>query len=69
VVRYKVAEQIYHSIRECDTDICDIAANLGFKADNIMSMEHKKFDPSRIHPMTFMTFNGSSMNGQNVTMN
>ncbi len=24
---YKLADQIYDSIRECDTDICDIAEN------------------------------------------
>ena len=29
-----LTDQIYDSIRECDTDICDIAENLGFKADN-----------------------------------
>jgi hypothetical protein len=34
----KLAEQIYDSIRECDIDICDIPANLGFKADNIKNL-------------------------------
>lgn len=32
----KLVDQIYYSIRECDIDICDIAANLGFKEDNKM---------------------------------
>jgi hypothetical protein len=40
---YKLADQIYDSIRECDTDICDIAKNLGFKADNIKNVKHHVF--------------------------
>lgn len=59
-LQFKLAEEVYDSIRECDTDICDIAANLGFKADNVKDhifykehnldrygpneMEHKRFD-------------------------
>jgi uncharacterized protein (UPF0303 family) len=39
----KLAEQIYDSIRECDTDICDIAENLGFKADNIKNVKDHVF--------------------------
>lgn len=39
----KLAEQIYDSIRECDTDISDIAENLGFKADNIKNVKHHVF--------------------------
>ena len=39
----KLAERIYDSIRECDTDICDIAANLGFKADNIKNVKDHVF--------------------------
>ena len=31
----QLADQMYNSIRESDTDICDIAQNLGFKATNI----------------------------------
>lgn len=38
-----LAEQIYDSIRECDTDICDIAQNLGFKADNIKNVKYHVF--------------------------
>ena len=32
-LQFILAEKIYDSIRECDTDICDVAENLGFKAD------------------------------------
>lgn len=39
----KLADQIYNSIRECDTDICDIAENLGFKADNIKNVKDHIF--------------------------
>ena len=39
----KLADQIYHSIRECDTDICEIAENLGFKADNIKKVKDHIF--------------------------
>ena len=38
-----LAEQIYDFIRECDTDICDIAQNLGFKADNIKNVKDHVF--------------------------
>ena len=38
-----LADQIYDSIRECDTDICDIAENLGFKADNIKNVKDHVF--------------------------
>jgi hypothetical protein len=40
---YKLADQIYGSIRECDTDICDIAKNLAFKADNIKNVKDHVF--------------------------
>lgn len=40
---YKLADQIYDSIREFDTDICDIAENLGFKADNIKNVKDHVF--------------------------
>ena len=40
---YKLADQIYDSIRESDTDICDIAKNLGFKADNIKNVKDHVF--------------------------
>ena len=40
---YKLADQIYDTIRECDTDICDIAKNLGFKADNIKNVKDHVF--------------------------
>ena len=39
----KLADQMYDSIRECDTDICDIAENLGFKADNIKNVKDHVF--------------------------
>lgn len=39
----KLANQIYYSIRECDTDICNIAANIGFKADNIKNVKDHVF--------------------------
>ena len=40
---YKLADQIYNSIRESDTDICDIAQNLGFKANNIKNVKDHVF--------------------------
>jgi len=42
-LQFKLAEEIYDSIRECDTDICDIAENLGFKADNIKNVKDHVF--------------------------
>ena len=39
----KLADQMYDSIRECDTDICDIAANLEFKTDNIKNVKDHIF--------------------------
>lgn len=39
----KLANKMYDSIRECDTDICDIAQNLGFKADNIKKVKDHVF--------------------------
>jgi hypothetical protein len=39
----KSADQIYDSIRECDTNICDIVENLGFKADNIKNVKDHIF--------------------------
>ena len=38
-----LSEKIYDSIRECDTDICDVAKNLGFKADNIKNVKDHVF--------------------------
>jgi hypothetical protein len=43
-LQFKLAEEIYDSIRECDTDICDIAENLGFKADNIKNVKDHVFN-------------------------
>lgn len=40
---YKLADKIYDSIRSCDTNICDIAENLGFKADNIKTVKDHVF--------------------------
>lgn len=42
-LQFELAEEIYDSIRECDTDICDIAENLGFKADNIKNVKDHVF--------------------------
>ena len=39
----KLADQIYESIRESDTDICDIAQTLGFKAKNIKNVKDHVF--------------------------
>ena len=39
----KLADQIYESIRKSDTDICDIAQNLGFKAANIKNVKDHVF--------------------------
>ena len=39
----KLGDQIYESIRQSDTDICDIAQNLGFKADNIKNVKDHVF--------------------------
>ena len=50
----KLADQIYDSIRESDTDICDIAQNLGFKANNIKNVKdhifHNEHDLDRYGP-------------------
>jgi len=43
-LQFKLAEKIYDSIREYDTDICNIAENLGFKADNIKNVKDHVFD-------------------------
>ena len=43
IITIQVADQIYDSIRESDTDICDIAENLGFKADNIKNVKDHVF--------------------------
>ena len=42
-LQFQLAEEIYDSIRDCDTDICDIAKNLGFKADNIKNVKDHIF--------------------------
>ena len=42
-LQFKLAEKIYDSIRKSDTDICDIAENLGFKADNIKNVKDHVF--------------------------
>ena len=39
----KLADQMYDSIRKSDMDICDIAQNLGFKADNIKNVKDHVF--------------------------
>ena len=42
-LQFILAEKIYDPIRESDTDICDIAENLGFKADNIKNVKDHIF--------------------------
>ena len=42
-IQYILAEKIYDSIRQCDTDICDVTQNLGFKADNIKKVKDHVF--------------------------
>lgn len=42
-LQFILAEKIYDSIRVCDTDICDVAENLGFKADNIKNVKDHVF--------------------------
>ena len=42
-LQFVLAEKVYDSIRESDTDICDIASNLGFKADNIKNVKDHIF--------------------------
>ena len=44
----QVGDQIYESIREFNTDICDIAQNLGSKADNIKNVKYYVFIMSTI---------------------
>jgi len=39
----QLAEKIYDLIRQSDTDICNIAGNLGFKADNIKNVKDHVF--------------------------
>lgn len=34
---------MYSSIKRYDTDVCDIAQNLGFKADNIKNVKDHVF--------------------------
>jgi len=42
-LQFILAEKMYDSIRVCDTDICNIAENLGFKADNIKNVKDHVF--------------------------
>ena len=42
-LQFILAEKIYDSIRGCDTDISDVAENLGFKADNIKNVKDHVF--------------------------
>ena len=42
-LQFELAEEIYDSIRKSDMDICDIAENLGFKADNIKNVKNHVF--------------------------
>ena len=58
-----LADQIYDSIRECDTDICDIAENLGFKADNIKNVKdhvfYNKHYLDRVEPVEYRRFDAN----------
>ena len=46
-----LADQIYDSIRECNTDISDIAENVGFKVENIKKLKDYVFyDKHRFEP-------------------
>lgn len=54
IITIQVADQIYDSIRESDTDICDIAENLGFKADNIKNVKDHFFIRSTNSINTFL---------------
>ena len=51
---FDLVEKIYDSIRNCETDVCDIAGNLGFKADNIKNVKdhvfHNKHNLDRYGP-------------------
>ena len=40
---YNLAYQMYDLIKKCNTDICDIAENLGFKADNLKNVKDHVF--------------------------
>jgi hypothetical protein len=42
-LQFVLAEKVYDSIRKSDTDIRDIASNLGFKADNIKNVKDHIF--------------------------
>ena len=42
-LQFVLAEKVYDSIKECDTDICDSTANLGFKVDNIKNVKDHLF--------------------------
>ena len=42
-LEFELAEEMYDSIRESDTDICDIAENLGCKADTIKNVKDHLF--------------------------
>ena len=42
-LQFVLVEKVYDSIRESNTDICDSASNLGFKADNIKNVKDHIF--------------------------
>ena len=43
IIRDVLAEKVYDSRKETDTDISDIASNLGFKAENIKKIKEHVF--------------------------
>ena len=63
ILEDSLAETIYDSIRECDTDICDIAENIGCKADNIKKIKdhvfYNKHDLDRYGPIEHKRFDPS----------
>lgn len=77
-LQFKLAEQIYDSIRECDTDISDISRNIGFKADNIKNLkdhifysEHDldRYGPDTMEHILQMILLGLNMNTRNDITN
>ncbi len=64
-LKFVLAEKMYDSIRESDTDISDIASNVGFKAINIKNIkdhlfytEHH-FNPYNDEPPEFKRFDAN----------
>ena len=70
-LQFQLAERMYDDIRECDTDICNIAENTGFKATNIKKVKdhlfynkhyldrYAEFDPYGLDPIKYKCFDGN----------